>query len=137
MIKEFGAILGSFVDLVCEKRETLDKLRPKMIYYWPEKKEEIDKLDVHSSGGLMYLIRSHCSSWNFDILTSLTEEMEMTIITKKLNQFEEKQKEIYKEILAKDFARSAIEYCGTTGSKKVRLILYCYSNNYVNVIGYI
>ena len=131
MIKEFGAILGSFVNLVCEKRETLDKLRPKMIYYWPANKKEIDQLDGHSAGGLMYLIRSHCSSWNFDILTSLAEEMEMTDITDKLNQFEEKQEKIYKEILAKDFAKSDIEYCGTINSREVSCIMHSSTSHFI------
>ena len=120
MLEEFGDILSSFVDWAVKERERLDKLKIQMICYWPSNKKEIDEINVNDAGGLMFIIRSHCSSWNFKILTTLTKRMEMTDITEKLKKFKEKQGEVYKEILAKDFAKSDIEYCGTTASKEVR-----------------
>ena len=120
MLKEFGAILSSFVNWAVKEKERLDKLKVQMICYWPSNVKEIDEINVNDAGKLMFIIRSHCSSWNFKKLTTLTEAMEMTDITEKLKKFKEKQGEVYKEILAKDFAKSDIEYCGTTGSREVR-----------------
>ncbi|XP_019858037.1 PREDICTED: uncharacterized protein LOC109586298 [Amphimedon queenslandica] len=121
MSTEYGAIVERFVNLVCKKRKVLDVLKTKMINHWSVSKEEIVKLNLSNKGlqgELIYIIGRHCSSWNFDLLIILTQQMQMTTITKELNQFKEKQDKTYKEILARDFAESDIEYCGIIGSQK-------------------
>ena len=105
------------------RMKLLNELKPKMLCRWRLTKKEMD--DLKDKCDLTILLRSHCFLWEFDALKILTKEAKLTDITKKLTKLEEKRNEMYKKILAKDFAKKAIKYCGTTGSREVRLILHC------------
>ena len=119
---EFTRILASFADQAFKNRifrkKTLKKeIKKIMRHHWQSSNEEMAALK--DEGDLTAFLQSHCFLWEFNVLKSLTEDMNMTVIIEKLIQFEEKRKKLYSDILAKDFAKSAIEYCGTTGSRKV------------------
>ena len=119
---EFTRILGSFADQAFEnrifRRKTLKKkIKKIMRNHWRSSKEEIAALKDESD--LTNFLQKYCSFLEFDVLKGLAEDMNMTGITEKLIQFEEKRTKLYSDIVAKDFAKSAIEYCGTTGSRKV------------------
>ena len=119
MLAEFVNILTHFVNQVFKRKQRLKDVKTCLagIGHNEKDKKEID--EVHDESGLMYLLQSYCSLREFSIVTTLAKNMKMADIAKELNQFEEKREKLYKEILAKDFARSAIEYCGTTGSREV------------------
>ena len=117
MLAEFVNILTRFVNQVFKRKQRLKDVKTYLAGIGPRNRKEID--EVQDEVGLICLLRSYCSLRTFSILTSLAKDMKMTDIAKELNQFEEKREKFYKEILAKDFARSAIEYCGTTGSREV------------------
>ena len=104
-----------FVTQVFEEKEKLKAVKRFLVW---SNKEEID--EVHDETGLMAVLRNCCFLWNFSILTRLAKNLKMPHITKELNEFEKKRDKLYKEILAKDFAKSVIEYCGTTDSREVR-----------------
>uniref|UniRef100_A0A1X7U830 Death domain-containing protein n=1 Tax=Amphimedon queenslandica TaxID=400682 RepID=A0A1X7U830_AMPQE len=119
---EFGRILASFANQafknrIFRRKMLKEEIKKKMIYHWQSSNKEMATL--RDEGDLMAFLRNHCSLWEFNVLTSLAEDANMTGITKELIQLEEKRKKLYGDILAEDFARSAIEYCGTTGSRKV------------------
>ena len=125
---EFTRILGSFADQAFEnrifRRKTLKKkIKKIMRNHWRSSKEEIAALKDESD--LTNFLQKYCSFLEFDVLKGLAEDMNMTSITEKLIQFEEKRTNLYSDIVAGDFAKSAIEYCGTTSSREVRLII-CY-----------
>ena len=117
MTTEFANILKRFVIQVFKEREKLKDVQISLVGISPKNKKEIDEVDNET--GLTLVLRNYCSLSKFQILISLAEDMNMADITEELNEFEKKREKLYKEILAKDFARSAIEYCGTTGSREV------------------
>ena len=118
MMAEFAEIMLHFVIQVFIEREKLKTVKMFLVGINPRNRKEID--EVHDEAGLMAVLRNCCFLWNFSILTRLAKNLKMPHIRKELNEFEEKRKELYKEILAKDFAKSVIEYCGTTDSREVR-----------------
>ena len=123
MLAEFLKILKCFVKWVFKQRQRLEDVKTYLADIDGDnkkKKKEID--EVHDQTGLMSLLKSYCSFGQFSLLISLAVDMKKSDIVKELNEFEEKRDKLYKETLAKDFAKSAIEYCGTTGSREVRLI---------------
>uniref|UniRef100_A0A1X7SNK3 Death domain-containing protein n=1 Tax=Amphimedon queenslandica TaxID=400682 RepID=A0A1X7SNK3_AMPQE len=118
MTTEFANILKRFVfEVFKEREEKLKGVQVSLVSISPSNRKEIDEVD--SETGLTAVLRNYCSLSKFQVLTTLAKDMKMTDITDELNQFEEKRKKLYKEILAKDFAKSAIKYCGTTGSREV------------------
>ena len=123
MTTEFATILKRFVIQIFKEREKLKDVQISLVGISPSNKKEIDEVDNET--GLTVVLRNYCSLSKLPILIKLAEDMKMADITEELNQLEEKREKLYKEILAKDFARSAIEYCGTTGSREVRLIICC------------
>ncbi|XP_019859374.1 PREDICTED: uncharacterized protein LOC109587585 [Amphimedon queenslandica] len=116
MDDKLGDILVHFAKEVF-RMKILNELKPKMLCRWRLSKKEID--DLKDECDLTILLRSHCFLWEFDALKKLTEDAKMTDITKNLTELEEKRNKMYKDIPAKDFAKTAIEYCGTTGSREV------------------
>ena len=120
MATKFANILERFVIQIFKEREKLKNVKMSLVGISPSNKKEI--IEVDDETDLIQVLRNYCSLSKFQILTSLAEDMNMAGITEELNQFEEKRKELYKEILAKDFAKSAVEYCSKTGSREVRLI---------------
>ena len=118
MTTEFATILKRFVIQIFKEKEKLKDVQISLVGINPKNKKEIDEVDNET--GLTVVLRNYCSLSNFQILTSLAKDLKMSDITKELNEFEKKRDKLYKEILAKDFAKSAIEYCGTTGSREVR-----------------
>ena len=133
MDNELGNILVHFAKEVF-RMKILNELKPTMLFHWQLSKKEMD--DLKDECDLTILLRNNCFLWEFGTLTNLSKDANMVDITEKLIKLEDKRNEMYKEILAKDFARSAIEYCGTTGSREVRPQTYicCYNNTYVNVM---
>ena len=130
MNTEFTRIIGSFADQAFKNqifrgKKLKEEVKKTMRRHCRSSNEEMDELK--DEGDLIAFLLRHCSLWEFHVLKNLAEDMNMTGITDQLIQFKEKQNQLYKDILAKDFARSAIEYCGTTGSRKVRLI-FVYNN---------
>ncbi|XP_019855316.1 PREDICTED: uncharacterized protein LOC100631792 isoform X2 [Amphimedon queenslandica] len=117
MATEFSSILSRFVSRVCKKRKTLNAVKICLVGIVPLDKREISKVD--SEIELMCVLRNYCSLIKYPILTILTRDMNMLDIKKELDEFEKKMKKSYKSILAKDFAKSAIEYCGTLHSREV------------------
>ena len=120
MTTKFANILKRFAVQVFKEKENLKGVQMSLVGISPSNKKEIKAVDDETD--LIQVLRDYCSLSKLQILISLAEDMKMADIAKELNQFEEKREKLYKEILAKDFARSAIEYCGTTGSREVRLI---------------
>ena len=125
MTSEFSNILTCFVNRVCKKKRKLKDVKTRLVGIAPSNKKEIS--EVHDEIELMGVLRNYCSLTKFPILTSLTKDMNMPDIFEKLNKFEEKKQSLYQDILAKDFARSVIEYCGTMNSREVRFIFIVYS----------
>ena len=125
MLAEFLNILTRFVNQIFKQKQSLKDVKTWLSGIGHNEKERKEIDEVHDESGLMRLLRSYCSLREFSIVTSLAKNANMADIVQELNQFEEKREKLYKEILAKDFARSAIEYCGTTGSREVRLIICC------------
>ena len=123
MATEFANILRRFVNWVFKERENLKDVKITLVGIRQSNRKEI--VEVDDEIGLICVLQNYCSLRKFSILTTLAEDLKMADITEELNQFEKKREKFYKEILAKDFARSAIEYCGTTGSREVRLIICC------------
>uniref|UniRef100_A0A1X7SKR9 Uncharacterized protein n=1 Tax=Amphimedon queenslandica TaxID=400682 RepID=A0A1X7SKR9_AMPQE len=117
MTTEFANILKRFVIQIFKERENLKGVKMSLVGIRPSRRKEIVEIDDETE--LIQVLRNYCSLRKFPILTSLARDMKMTDITEELNQFEKKRKEFYSDILAKDFAKSAIEYCGTTGSREV------------------
>ncbi|XP_019863443.1 PREDICTED: uncharacterized protein LOC109592451, partial [Amphimedon queenslandica] len=117
MTTEFANILKRFVIQIFKEKEKLKDVKMSLVGIRPSRRKEINEVDDETE--LIQVLRNYCSLRKFPILTTLARDMKMSDITKELNQFEEKRKRLYEEILAKDFAKSAIEYCGTTGSREV------------------
>ena len=122
MNTELTRIIGSFADQAFKNqifrgKKLKEEVKKTMRRHCRSSNEEMAALK--DEGDLTAFLQSHCSLWEFDVLKNSAEDMNMTGITEKLSQFEEKQKKLYSDILAEDFAKSAIEYCGTTGSRKV------------------
>ena len=123
MTTKFANILKRFVIQTFKEKEKLKDVQMSLVGISPSNKKEIN--EVHDETDLIQVLQDCCSLSKLQILISLAEDLKMADITEELNEFEEKREELYKEILAKDFARSAIEYCRTAGSREVRLII-CY-----------
>ena len=121
MTAEFANILKRFVNQVFKETENLYHIQVSLVGINPSNEKEIN--EVHSQTGLVVVLRKYCSLSKFQILISLAKDLKMADIKMDLFQLEKKRNELYKEILAEDFARSAIEYCCTTGSREVRLII--------------
>ena len=119
MTTKFAIILKHFVIQIFKEKEKLKDVQIFLVGISPSNKKEIN--EVHDEIDLIQVLRDYCSLSKLQILISLAEDMKMADIIEELNQFEKKREELYKEILAKDFARSAIKYC-TAGSREVRLI---------------
>ena len=117
MTTKFANILKRFVIQIFKEKEKLKDVQMSLVGISPSNKKEIN--EVHDETDLIQVLRNYCSLWKIQILTGLAEDMKMADITDELNEFEKKRDKLYKEILAKDFARSAIEYCGTTSSREV------------------
>ena len=117
MTTEFANILKRFVIQIFKEKEKLKDVKMSLVGISPSNKKEINAVDDETD--LIQVLRDYCSLSTIQILTGLAEDMKMADITEELNEFEEKRKELYKEILAKDFAKSAIEYCGTINSREV------------------
>ena len=120
MTTEFTTILTQFVIQVF-KSEKMKVIQLLLVGISPKNKKEIN--EVHDETGLMVVLRQYCSLSEFQILASLAKNMKMADIIEELNQLENKRENLYLRILREGFAESAIEYCSTTGSREVRLIV--------------
>ena len=123
MTTKFANILKRFVIQIFKEKEKLKDVQMSLVGISPSNKKEINAVDDETD--LIQVLRDYCSLWKIQILTGLAEDMKMADITEELNEFEKKRDKLYKEILAKDFARSAIKYCGTINSREVSC---CISN---------
>ena len=120
MATEFATILKRFARQVFKEKEKLKDVKMSLVGIMPSRRKEINAVDDETD--LIQVLRDYCSLSKFQILTNLAEDLKMADITEELNQFEEERDKLYKEILAKDFAKRAIKYCSKTGSREVRLI---------------
>lgn len=118
MSAQFATILTRFVNEVFKEENTLKDLKITLVGIRPSNKREVEEVDTET--GLMCLLRSYFSMWNFQALITLVRSMEMELIAKELDQLEKNHKKLYKTILAASFARSAIKHCGEMNSKEVR-----------------
>ena len=117
MATEFANILKRFAIQVFKEKEKLKDVQMSLVGISPSNKKEINAVDDETD--LIQVLRDYCSLSKLQILISLAKDLKMADITEELNQFEEKRKELYTDILAKDFAKSAIEYCGKINSREV------------------
>ena len=116
MIDDFVLILDEFTDEIIENN-LLEKLKryllPRLYKYSDtsekddeEREAEITK--VHNEFGLSKLLRKYFFVSNFGILLTFARHHKMKS-KKEFEAFAKERDDVYEKILAKDFARKAIE----------------------------
>ena len=105
MNNEFSFILDEFTDEIIKKKLLLKKLKSYLIGAGIQP-EEIEQVCYNLD--LFKLLRKYFFISNFGTLLTFAQRYEMKS-REKLEAFAEKRDKLYKKILAKDFAKKAIE----------------------------
>ena len=106
MNEEFAFILDEFTKKIIKKKKLVDNLKSHLIAANILSKEEIEQ--VHSKLDLINLLRKHFFVSNFGTLLTFARHHKMKI-AKEFEAFEKERDDLYSKVLAKDFARKAIE----------------------------
>ena len=106
MNNEFSLILNEFTREIVKEKDLLDDLQAYLIGTRFLPKEEIEQ--AHSKNDLIDLLRKYFFVSNFGTLLTFAQSYEMKS-KKKFEAFAEKRDDLYKKVLAEDFARKAIE----------------------------
>ena len=106
MNDEFSLILNDFTHEIVKEKDLLDDLQAYLIgtRYLPKKEIE----QAHSKNDLIDLLRKYFFVSNFGTLLTFAQRYEMKS-KKKFETFAKERDDLYNDILAKDFAKKAIE----------------------------
>ena len=116
MIDDFTLILDEFIDEIIEKKllERLKRYLLQRLYNHPDTSEKDDEekeaeiTKVHNEFGLSRLLRKYFFVSNFGTLLTFARHHKMKS-NDEFETFAKKRDDLYEKILAKDFARKAIE----------------------------
>ena len=116
MNDEFAFILDEFTDEIIENNllERLKRYLLQRLYNHPDTSEKDDEereaeiTQVHNEFSLTKLLRKHFFVSNFGTLLTFARRHKMKS-EKEFEAFAEERDDLYDKILAKDFARQAIE----------------------------
>lgn len=111
----YSIFKGEFYDLLKyavnqifkEKAKFLNDMKLYLICESPKDEESI-KL-ISDEFALIGYLKKYCFVSNFGLLIAFAKSLEMTSITEKIEEFKQKRNELYKKILARDFAQRAIK----------------------------